>query len=119
MHVHECIEYCGGENMKMFLMGMILCCAGTAGAAVNCTGVPQAAKVGEYGNQEGYLIATVNNLDFRLGLATNDQVAKSRLTLAMMAMASNKALLIKFWDYTDCAAASAAGANPNSVQLVQ
>lgn len=105
--------------MGKIWLAAIVCWMGAADAAVNCIGVPHAVKVGEYGNQEGYLIVTINNLDFRMGPATNDQVAKARLALAMTAITSNKSLLIKFWDYTDCAVASAAGANPNSVQLLQ
>lgn len=83
-------------------------------ASVNCSGVPQATKVGEFGNQEGYLIVTVNNLDFRLG-PISDQAARSRLALATTALAANKNLLLRFWDpYNDCASARVAQFRSNS-----
>lgn len=101
---------------------LVLACAlasGGAIASVHCTGVPQAAKVGEFGAQEEYFIVTLNGLDFRLG-PISDQGARSRMAVATAAVAANKTLLLRFWDpYSDCSVASSARAIPNSVQLLQ
>lgn len=105
--------------MKKIIISMCIVVSTSAFSSVNCIGVPQATKVGEFGAQESYLIATVNNLDFRLGQLT-DQGARSRLAIATAALAANKPLLLRFWDpYNDCSAASNAQAIPNSTQILQ
>ncbi|OWQ91844.1 hypothetical protein CDN99_05585 [Roseateles aquatilis] len=106
--------------MKALLMaiGMTALASTPALAETNCTGIPQATKVGEYGAQEGYLIVTLNNMDFRLGPA-NDSGAKARLAVVTAALAANKQVMLRFFEYGDCAGASAARAVPNSTQILQ
>ncbi len=105
--------------MKSVLIAISGLVSTTAFASVDCLGVPQATKVGEYGAQEGYLIVTVNNLDFRLG-PTDDASAKSRLAIATAALAANLRLVLRFYDpYNDCTSASANRAIPNSTQVLQ
>lgn len=107
-----------GGDMKSIVLAAFLLSAPCAFGAVNCVGVPQNVKVGEFGNQEGYLIVTINGLDFRLG-PIGDSGAKSRLALASVALAANKPLMLRFWDpYADCNSASTAYAIPDSTQIV-
>ena len=78
-----------------------------------------AVKVGEFGSQEGYLIVTITNLDYRLG-PIGDASATARYATAMAAMAANKPIMLRFWDpYNTCTSASTAFAIPNSVQILQ
>lgn len=106
--------------MKKFaaLLFWMLCVLPSV-AAINCTGIPSAIKVGEFGSQEGYLIVSMNNLDFRLGLI-NDPAAKARFAVLTAAIVANIPVLLRFWDpYSTCSDASAAYAIPNSVQVLQ
>lgn len=107
------------NQMKLYAIVVGLSLATSALGSVNCIGVPTATKVGDYGNQEGYLIVTINNLDFRLG-PLDDQGAKSRLALATAALAAEKPLMLRFFDpYFDCTSASSNRAIPNSTQILQ
>jgi hypothetical protein len=100
----------------LIALGMLLSTASFA--QTNCVGIPQAAKVGEYGAQEGYLIVTLNNLDFRLG-PVDDPSAKARLAVATAALAAGKPLMLRFFGESDCASASAARTVPSSTQVLQ
>lgn len=90
----------------------------TARANVNCTGIPSATKVGEFGNQAEYLIVTISGRDYRLGPATDDR-AKARLSLASAALVAGKTLALRFWAESDCDGASANRTVPESLQLVR
>lgn len=104
--------------MKLCAIAIGLLFSASVLGSVNCIGVPSATKVGDFGNQESYLIVTLNNLDFRLGLV-DDQAAKARLALATAALAGEKSLLLRFFDpYVDCSTASANHAIPNSTQVL-
>jgi hypothetical protein len=108
-----------GEIMKPFIVAISLLASMPVLASVNCAGVPTATKVGEFGAQESYLIVTINNLDFRLGLV-DDQGAKARFAIATAALAADKALLLRFFDpYSDCTSASTNKAIPSSTQILQ
>ena len=88
-----------------------------AQANVNCIGVPQVTKVGEFGSQEGKLLVQINNKNFTLG-DTTSEVARSRLALATSALVANKKLVLRFWVEADCSKASENKTVPNSLQLL-
>ncbi|MBT9494363.1 MAG: hypothetical protein IV107_18910 [Paucibacter sp.] len=105
--------------MKQFIFSAFIFFSASASSAVNCVGLPQAVKVGEFGAQEGYLIVTINNLDYRLG-PVDDPSAKVRVVIALTAIANNKPLVLRFWDpHSDCNSVSFNRVVPNSTQVLQ
>ena len=87
------------------------------GAAVNCSGIPSAVKMGEYGLQEAYIITTINGKDYRLG-KFDDDGAKIRLSIAQSALLAEKEVVLRFYDEVSCDNASTNKTIPNSTQLV-
>jgi len=87
-------------------------------AAIDCKGVPQAVKMGEYGNQEAFVMVRINNLDYRLGTPDNP-TTKIRVSLAQTALVSGTELKLRYWAASTCEQASTGEIGLNSVQLVK
>ena len=87
-------------------------------AAIECEGIPNRTKVGEFGAQEKYSYVSISGKDYRLGETVQDDT-KARLALASTALVSDKNLLLRFYREPTCDSASANRTIPNSVQLVR
>lgn len=86
--------------------------------AVNCSGIPDTVKMGEFGGQEAYAIVRIGGRDYRLGLATDD-ATKVRVSLAQTALTADKTLLLRFFGAASCDDASTNNSIPNSTHLVR
>jgi len=106
------------NKIKLATLSLGVLLSTSALSAVDCYGVPSFVKMGEYGNQEAYIIIRVKDKDYRLGIATDDN-AKIRLSIAQSALMADKEVKLRFWHYTSCDDASANRAIPNSFQLVK
>jgi hypothetical protein len=104
--------------MKLLLFLLSLCISSLGWSAVDCVGVPQAVKMGEYGNQEAYVIVRIHGLDYRLGMP-EDEATKIRVSLAQTALVSGFPLKLRIWGEDACIAASENKRSINSVQLVR
>lgn len=104
--------------LKYLVIAIVFSISAQTMAAVDCKGLPDIVKMGEYGAQEAYSIVRINNLDFRLGQAEDD-FTKARLSLATTALVADKEILLKFYNSSTCQEASSQRKTPNSVQLIK
>ncbi|MBL4867048.1 MAG: hypothetical protein JKY67_11810 [Pseudomonadales bacterium] len=99
------------KHIFIFTLGLLI--STISYAVVDCRGTPSSAKVGEYGNQEGFLIVDIAGTDYRLGPG-NDDYAKARFAVANTALVSGKDLLLKFYGSSSCTDASSNHTIPNT-----
>ncbi len=92
--------------------------AGNVFSATDCTGVPSAVKMGEYGNQEAYVIVRIGDVDYRLG-RFDDDAAKVRLTIVQSALMSQEQVKLRFFNVNTCGEASSNKEIPNSTQIIK
>ena len=104
--------------MKKLIAALLTAIFTLPSLAVECVGVPESVKMGEYGAQEEYAIVRIAGRDYRLGHHTNE-ATKIRVSLAQTALVSEKRLKLRFWTSESCQVASQGRATPNSVQLLK
>ncbi|MDX1304563.1 hypothetical protein [Photobacterium sp.] len=99
---------------KALVVSMLLFSGGAF--AVNCGGIPQIVKMGDYGKQEAYVIVRIGDLDYRVGVPSDD-ATKARLSLLQTALVAEKTATLRFYGETTCTAASGNRTIPNAVYL--
>ena len=86
--------------------------------SIECVGVPARVKMGEYSNQDTFVIVHIEGKDYRLGDPSDDKT-KARLSLVQTALVTDKNTMLRFYNIDSCEVASASHAVPNSVQLLK
>lgn len=103
---------------KQFLAATVLMFAASSQAAVDCSGVPEVVKMGNYASQERYVIVTINGQDYRLGDGADDYT-KARMTLVQTALLAGKKIKLRFYGHSSCSAAGSDRAIPSSTQMTR
>lgn len=104
--------------MKKYLIAAaVTMFAASSHAAVDCSGVPEVLKMGDFGSQERYVIVDLGGRDYRLGDAA-DHRTKARLALAQTALLAGRKLTLRFYGHNSCSSAGDARALPSSTQIV-
>lgn len=86
--------------------------------AVDCYGITSFVKMGEYVDQESYIIVRINDKGYRLGKASDD-ATNIQLSIAQTALVTDKEVKLRFYSVDSCSAVSENRATPNSFQLVK
>lgn len=104
--------------MKRLIVATMATAIALPTLAVDCIGVPDSVKMGEYSAQEAYSIVHIAGKDYRLGHHSSS-VTKISVSLAQTALVSEKKLKLRFYNVASCQAASTDRKTPNSVQLLK